>query len=329
MDPHDEGIVECQIEKHLVFLRPSMSRKKIPFIALHKCFRHPLPEGHRFPMAKYELLPQQLLYEAIVTKDDFFAPDPVEIKFLTKVHQASYLERLLHLTLDPREVRRIGFPRSEALVDRELRITNGTILAALAALKRGIGFNIAGGTHHAGSDWGEGFCLLNDQAVAASYLVHQLQVKKVLIIDLDVHQGNGTAEIFQNEPRVFTFSVHGQNNYPFKKEKSDWDIGLPDGTKGSEYLKIVEEALQTIYYKVRPEFIFYQAGVDVLETDKMGKLKLTLEDCRQRDQMVFRFCKKWNLPVQVSMGGGYSAQLRNLLTAHCNTFKEGILLLLR
>lgn len=306
-----------------------MSPKNIPFIAHQKIFNHALPEGHRFPMVKYELLPEQLLYEGIVTREDFFEPHPVEFRYLAQVHKKTYLNKLLQLSLDAKEVRRIGFPLTAGLVERELCIADGTIKSAKAALQRGIGFNIAGGTHHAGSDWGEGFCLLNDQAVAAGYLVHQLGFKNILILDLDVHQGNGTAEIFENEPRVYTVSVHGQNNFPFKKERSDWDIGLPDGLKGDAYLKVLEEVLQSVHEKVQPEFVFYQAGVDVLGTDKMGKLKLTLEDCRQRDQQVFRFCKRWNLPVQVSMGGGYSSRLQNIITAHCNTYKEGISLLLR
>ncbi len=301
-----------------------MPTSNLPFIAFHPIFKHPLPEGHRFPMIKYELLPEQLLLEGVVTEDDFFTAEIIDKKFLTDIHDEDYMRRLFDLSLDKKEIRRIGFPLSDQLIERELRIADGTIRAALVALENGIGFNIAGGTHHAGFDWGEGFCLLNDQAIAAGYLVRQQGFKKVLIIDLDVHQGNGTANIFQNDDRVFTFSMHGQNNFPFEKEISDLDVGLVDGILGKDYLTILEDKLSTLFETVQPEFVFYQSGVDVLESDKMGKLKLTLEDCRQRDRMVFDYCKRYDLPVQVSMGGGYSKSLSDIVNAHCNTFKEGI-----
>lgn len=299
-----------------------------PFIALHSSFNHSLPEGHRFPMIKYELLPEQLLLEGIVSEEDFFEPDLLSKKYLKKVHDSHYLQRLFNLSLDKKEIRRIGFPLSQELVDRELHIAQGTVTAAEAAFKRGIGFNIAGGTHHAGRSWGEGFCLLNDQAIAAQFLLDHYNLKQILIIDLDVHQGNGTANIFQNEHRVFTFSMHGKNNFPFEKEKSDWDVGLPDAITGKEYLAILAESLGKLPLRVQPEFIFFQAGVDVLSTDKMGKLNLEIENCRQRDILVFDFCRKWHLPVEVSMGGGYSSQIRDIVNAHCHTYKEGIAALL-
>lgn len=214
-------------------------RHKPPYIAWHPIFSHPLPEGHRFPMIKYELLPKQLLWEGVVTREDFFSPKPLDEQYLKGIHDKGYVDKLLSLSLNPKEIRRIGFPLSKRLIERELRIAEGTINAAKAALERGIGFNIAGGTHHAGTNWGEGFCMLNDQAIAAGFLIRQMNFKQILIIDLDVHQGNGTAAIFKNEPRVFTFSIHGQNNFPFKKESSDWDVGLPDDTNGEEYLQIL------------------------------------------------------------------------------------------
>ncbi len=296
----------------------------MPFIAWHPIFKHPLPEGHRFPMLKYELLHEQLLYEGVVKEDDFFRPSLLDLKFLKGVHCQTYWQRLLALDLSAKEMRRIGFPLSKQLIARELCIAEGTIRTAEGAFQTGIGFNIAGGTHHAGKDWGEGFCLLNDQAIAAQYLLNYHKIKQILIIDLDVHQGNGTADIFENEKRVFTFSMHGQNNFPFKKEQSDWDIGLPDETTGSLYLQTLSEALASLNKRVRPEFVFFQSGVDVLKTDKMGKLQLSIGDCRQRDIQVFEFCRKNRLPVQVSMGGGYSGQIRDIVNAHCNTYKEGI-----
>lgn len=294
------------------------------FIAYHPIFKHPLPEGHRFPMIKYELLPKQLLLEGVVDESAFFAPEIVDLEHLKGVHDAEYVQRLMKLSLDKKEIRRIGFPLSDQLIERELRIAEGAIKASEAALKSKIGFSIAGGTHHAGRDFGEGFCLLNDQAIAANFLLNHYDLKQILIIDLDVHQGNGTAHIFQDEPRVFTFSMHGQNNFPFIKEQSDLDIGLPDGIIGDDYLAILTEKLEQLFDLTTPDFVFYQSGVDVIESDKLGKLKLTLDDCRQRDRMVFEQCEKHNLPVQVSMGGGYSKNLSDIINAHCNTYKEGI-----
>lgn len=300
----------------------------MPFIAWHPIFNFPLPEGHRFPMLKYELLHDQLLYEDVVKENAYFTPEMPEEKFLSAVHQESYIKRLLTLRLSRQEIRRIGFPLSQQLVERELLIVQGTITAAVTALQNKIGFNIAGGTHHAGSNWGEGFCLLNDQAVAARYLLDYQNIRQVLIIDLDVHQGNGTAEIFQHEKRVFTFSMHGRNNFPFHKEKSDLDIGLEDDTAGDKYLNLLEKNLDLLFKKVHPDFVFFQAGADVLKSDKMGKLKLTKEDCKVRDKIVFNYCKQHDLSVQVSMGGGYSAALKDIVDAHCNTYKEGISALL-
>lgn len=305
-----------------------MNQEKTPFIAWHPLFNHPLPERHRFPMKKYELLLDQLLSEGFITERDLFIPKPIERKFLEDIHSNSYLEKLFTLSLDRKEIRDIGLPLSQTLIDRELTIAGGTVQAARVAIERGIGFNIAGGTHHAGTNWGEGFCLLNDQAVAASYLIKNIGLQRILFIDLDVHQGNGTAHIFKNEDRVFTFSMHGQNNYPFKKEQSDWDVGLPDGTSGKEYLPILSKKLDELYEQSQPEFVFFQAGADVLETDKLGRLKLSMEDCRKRDYLVFQFCKKWQLPVQISMGGGYSSQISNIVDAHLNTYKTGIQMLL-
>lgn len=296
-----------------------------PFIAFHPSFVHALPEGHRFPMLKYDLLPQQLLYEEVVEKDDFFQPSCLPLDYLKGVHEDTYWKRFISLTLNKKEVQRIGFPQSKEIINRELRIAQGTITAAEIALKKtGLGFNIAGGTHHAGKDFGEGFCMLNDQAIAAHYLLEKQGLNKILIIDLDVHQGDGTADIFEKEDRVFTLSVHGENNFPFEKKVSDLDVGLADDIGGDEYLCILDKTLKRLFNIVEPEFVFFQSGTDVLQTDTMGRIKLDKEACRQRDQLVFNYCKNYHLPVQVSMGGGYSKQIRNIVDAHCNTFKEGI-----
>jgi len=290
-------------------------------IAFHPIYKHPLPEGHRFPMLKYELLPQQLLHEGIVSKDDFFTPEIPDLKYILAVHQKEYVDDLLNLTLDARKARKIGFPLSSELVERELRIANGTILGCKKALETGIAFNIAGGTHHAYSNHGEAFCLLNDQAIGAHYLLDEKLASKILIIDLDVHQGNGTAEIFQNNPDVFTFSIHGKSNYPFKKEISDLDIALPDKTSDADYLKIVNEFVPKLIEQEKPEFIFYLSGVDILDSDKLGKLGCSIEACKKRDEIVFKNCKKFGIPVQCSMGGGYSPEIKTIIEAHANTYR--------
>ncbi|WP_316803515.1 histone deacetylase [Pedobacter nototheniae] len=290
-------------------------------IAHHLLYAHPLPVGHRFPMLKYELIPEQLLHEGIIEVDNLFSPGIVAEDIVLLTHQKEYWEQLRDLTLPPREQRRIGFPLTAQLLERELRITKGTIDAAGYAMANGIAFNVAGGTHHSGSNWGEGFCLLNDQAIAANYLLNNKIANRILIIDLDVHQGNGTAEIFTNETRVFTFSMHADKNFPFRKEQSDLDIALNDGIGDDEYLPILERNLNQIFELHQPDFVFYLSGVDVLSTDKLGKLALSKAGCKERDRMVLKKCIDKNVPVQVSMGGGYSVDIKDIVDAHCNTYK--------
>ena len=290
-------------------------------IAFHPIYKHPLPEGHRFPMEKYELLPQQLLHEGTCSKENFFEPDFPKEEDVLAVHDQEYFEQLKNLTLDRKAVRKIGFPLSRGLIDRELRIAQGTIEAVHFALENGIAMNIAGGTHHAYSFRGEGFCLLNDQAIAASYLLRNKLAKKILIVDLDVHQGNGTAQIFSEEPSVFTFSMHGKKNYPFEKEISDLDIELENGTEDEEYLKILKNTLPKLIDRVKPDFIFYLSGVDILASDKLGKLACTEAGAKERDRFVLQTCHDKKIPVEVSMGGGYSPQIRHIIDAHTNTFR--------
>jgi acetoin utilization deacetylase AcuC-like enzyme len=292
-------------------------------IAWHPLYAHPLPEGHRFPMLKYELIPEQLLHEGLIKPDHLFAPEPLSEELVLLTHYPAYWEQLRDLTLPAKEQRRIGFPLTAQLVERELRIAQGSVEGALYAQQHGIAFNVAGGTHHAGSNWGEGFCLLNDQAIAANYLLSKGLASRILIIDLDVHQGNGTAEIFYGQPRVFTFSMHGEKNFPFRKERSDLDIALEDGCEDDEFLTRLAIALKGLL-REKPDFVFYLSGVDVLESDSLGKLALTKFGCRERDRLVFRFCKDNGLPVQVSMGGGYSPDIKDIVDAHCNTFKTGL-----
>lgn len=290
-------------------------------IAYHPIYKHPLPEGHRFPMEKYELLPKQLLHEGTCVAENFFEPSPAADEDILRVHIGSYLNDLKDLSLDDRAVRKTGFPLSKSLVEREIKIAGGTIEACEYALEYGVAFNIAGGTHHAYSGHGEAFCLLNDQAIAAKYLQHKNLAKKILIIDLDVHQGNGTAAIFEGDDSVFTFSMHGKNNYPFKKETSDLDIDLPDGTGDEEYLKILKETLPAVIEQQQPDFIFYLSGVDIISTDKLGKLGCSVAGCRERDRFILQTFHDLKIPVQVSMGGGYSPEIKTIIDAHANTYR--------
>ena len=290
-------------------------------IAFDPIYVLPLPENHRFPMEKYDLLPKQLVHEGTCDPEDFFSPQAVDDQIVKVIHQKEYVERLKHMKLDLSEVRKIGFPISQQLVEREFIIAGGTIEGALKSLKSGISFNIAGGTHHAHSSHGEAFCMLNDQAISARYLLDHQHAKKVLIIDLDVHQGNGTAEIFKKEERVFTFSMHGKKNYPFKKENSDWDIALEDDTGDEVYLNLLNDTLPRLFERADPDFVFYLSGVDVVDTDRLGRLGLSIEGCKKRDEQVLKFCHKRSLPAQCSMGGGYSKDIKLIIEAHANTFR--------
>ncbi len=290
-------------------------------IAFSPIYKYELPDGHRFPMAKYELLPEQLLWEGTVSEANFFHPELLTEEVALLTHTAEWWAKMNEIRLSEKEIRAIGFPINEHFVRRGRHISNGTLQCAQWALQFGCAMNIAGGTHHAFADRGEGFCCFNDQAVAANWLLKKELAQKILIVDLDVHQGNGTAKIFENEPRVFTFSMHGERNYPIRKEKSDLDIGLPDGTEDAFYLKTLRENLPRIADAFQPDFVFYQSGVDILESDKLGRLSVSRSGCRERDEIVLSFCKDNRLPVVVSMGGGYSPRIADIVEAHANTFR--------
>lgn len=293
-------------------------------IAWNPIFAHPLPEGHRFPMIKYELIPEQLLHEGVITPSQLVSPRACEDSTILLTHESTYLDKLNQQTLSEREQKRIGFPQSPMLTLREKVITQGTIDCCLSALKTGVALNVAGGTHHAFADRGEGFCLLNDFAVAANWLLSKKLSQKILIIDLDVHQGNGTAKIFESQPAVFTFSMHGAHNYPFHKERSDFDVPLADGTDDNTYLSLLELHLSNLISEIKPDFAFYLSGVDILETDKFGKLKVTMGGCKQRDHLVYSTLHQLKIPCVTAMGGGYSADVRLIVEAHCNTFREAM-----
>jgi len=290
-------------------------------IAYHPIYTHPLPDGHRFPMIKYELLPKQLIHEGTCDEDNFFTPEIPDSKPILAVHTEVYYTSLQELSIPRREARKIGFPLSQDLVNREVIIADGTIKATHYALQHGIAMNIAGGTHHAYTDHGEAFCLLNDQAIGARYLLQENLAKKILIVDLDVHQGNGTAEIFAKDDQVFTFSMHGASNYPFKKEISDLDIALPNDTNDEKYLDILKKTLPKLIDEQQPDFIFYLSGVDILATDKLGKLGCSVKGCAERDRFVLQSCKDLQIPVMCSMGGGYSPDIKIIVDAHANTFR--------
>lgn len=291
-------------------------------IAYSPVYIYPLPEGHRFPMIKYELLPEQLVREGTVLEDNFFCPEPLDDSEILSTHTVEYLNKLNNLTLSPKEIRNIGFPVSTELVNRGKIIASGTYQCALYSLKYGVSMNIAGGTHHSFADRGEGFCLFNDVALATRLLIKNHNIRKILIVDLDVHQGNGTAKIFENTPEVFTFSMHGEKNYPTRKEKSNLDIGLPDKTEGDVYLNVLYENLHKLLHDFCPEIAFYNAGVDILETDKLGRLSVSKKDTLHRDEMVFRLMKTNKIPVVAVMGGGYSEKLSDILDAHANTYRS-------
>jgi acetoin utilization deacetylase AcuC-like enzyme len=290
-------------------------------IAWSEIYAHPLPENHRFPMIKYNLIPEQLLYEGTITEDNLFAPYPLEEQYILNTHDALYWHRLKNQQLSRTEIRKTGFPMSKQLVEREVTIMQGTLQAARYALEYGIGFNIAGGTHHAFTDRGEGFCLLNDIAIAANYLLENEGIRQVLVVDLDVHQGNGTAEIFRDKPEVFTFSMHGARNYPMHKEKSDLDIALADNTDDDTYLQLLTENINRLVDEVQPDFMFFQSGVDVLESDKLGRLALSISGCKERDRIVLKCCKQNDIPLALCMGGGYSSHIAHIVEAHANTYR--------
>ena len=290
-------------------------------IAWDPLYHHPLPENHRFPMEKYSLLPEQLIFEGTITQDQFFIPEPVSEKQILLCHDKQYWGRLENLELSAAEIRKTGFPLSRQLIQREITIAGGTVQAARFALEHGVAMNIAGGTHHAFTNRGEGFCLLNDVAIAASVLLDEKLIDSALVVDLDVHQGNGTAEIFQSNLNVFTFSMHGKKNYPLHKECSDLDVELEDGISDDEYLDLLNKHLNYLKENVKSDFIFYQAGVDVLATDKLGRLGLSIQGCRERDRLLFDMAFQLNIPIVVTMGGGYSERIADIIEAHANTFR--------
>ena len=272
-------------------------------------------------MIKYELIPEQLIYEGTVSEDQFFHPEPLSDKQLLLTHTAEFLDKLKNQTLSAKEIRAIGFPMTPLLIQRGRHIANGTLQCAKYAMEHGVAMNIAGGTHHSFADHGEGFCIYNDIALSAHNLLATGKIKKALVVDLDVHQGNGTAKIFEGDNRVYTWSMHGERNYPTRKENSDLDTALPDKTEDALYLKTVRDILPRLIDEVEPDIVFYLSGVDILESDKLGRLSVSITGCKERDKIVLETCKKNNLPVAISMGGGYSPRIVDIIDAHANTYR--------
>lgn len=277
-------------------------------------------EGHVFPIKKFELVRDQLLAEETLSVSQIVEPEPANIKDILLVHTEDYVNRLRGGNLTAKEVRRLGLPWSESLVRRSFLATSGTINAARSALINGISSNLAGGTHHAFPDRGEGFCVLNDVAIAIRVLQRKNLAKRFLVVDCDVHQGNGTAFIFEDETDVFTFSMHGAKNYPLFKEKSSLDIELPDKTSDAEFLETVSEALPRIFLN-EPDIVFYLAGADPFEKDKLGRLGLTIEGLRRRDETILEYARKLDIPIVTVMSGGYALDMRDTVEIHCNTIR--------
>jgi len=301
-----------------------------------KCFYSdtfvlPLPAHHRFPMAKYRLLRERLVADGVLTPDDLGVPEAVTVDELRLAHEASYVDAVLAGALPSEMQRRIGFPWSEMMVERSRRSAGATLAAARIALAAGsaspaIAANLAGGTHHAFADRGEGYCVFNDVAIAARVLRRDGAIRRAVVVDCDVHQGNGTASIFRDQAAVYTLSFHGEKNFPFKKEISDRDVEFADGTGDDEYLSALVRHVPEVLDEQRPDLVFYLAGADPYEGDRLGRLKLTIDGLRARDRFVLEACADRQIPVAIAMSGGYAPDVDAIVTIHSNTIREAVAL---
>ncbi|MCA8987807.1 MAG: histone deacetylase [Planctomycetaceae bacterium] len=281
----------------------------------------PLPSGHRFPVDKYRALRDRICQEGLVDAASLIPSRSATDKELQRVHAEAYLQSIFQGTIDPKAMRRIGFPWSEKLVIRSRHSTGATLGAAEAALACGFGINLAGGTHHAFADRGEGYCVFNDVAVAARQLQSQFGLRNILVIDCDVHQGNGTAAIFRDDPSVFTFSIHGAHNFPLHKEISDLDLALDDETRDEEYLRLLQTGLEKISSRFQPGFVFYLAGADPFQEDRFGRMKLTKSGLQERDRLVLEWMRDRNVPVAIAMAGGYAPQISDIVDIQSTTVR--------
>jgi acetoin utilization deacetylase AcuC-like enzyme len=283
-----------------------------------------LPAGHRFPIDKYQRIRDAAIDRGLLGPRQVEEPDRMERWALELVHSTTYVDAVLEGTLTAAQLRRLGFPWSPGLRERSLRTAQGTLEAARDALECGLGINLAGGTHHAFPGHGEGFCVFNDVAVAVRVLQREGHVARAAIVDLDVHQGNGTARIFADDPDVFTFSMHGARNYPFRKETSRLDVGLPDGCNDARYLELLAAHLDPVLDSARPDLVCYVAGADPYRDDRFGRLGLTIAGLRVRDRMVFTACRRRGLPVVMTLAGGYARELEDVVTIQTGTIEEGL-----
>ncbi|HEY2378518.1 MAG TPA: histone deacetylase [Gemmatimonadaceae bacterium] len=282
-------------------------------------YTFPLPAGHRFPIGKYQLLREQVLINGIVAPEALREPERATREALQLVHTADYVDRFLEGRLSPEELRRLGFPWSSALVERSLRAVGGTCEAAAAALEDGVAMNLAGGTHHAFADHGEGFCVFNDVAIAIRALQRTHRVRRAAIVDLDVHQGNGTNAIFAGDESVFTFSMHGGRNYPFHKIPGSLDVELPDGTRDDDYLDQLTSRLPTVLARASADLVVYLAGADPHEGDALGRLGLSFNGLARRDALVIDLCREVGIPVAITIAGGYGRNLDDTVRIHLET----------
>ena len=276
----------------------------------------PLPEGHRFPMLKYSALRERVAASSICGPGELREPDAVTDEEILRAHNPDYLSRVVSGTLTEKEMRRIGFPWSGRMVERSRRASGGTVGACLAALEEGFAANLAGGTHHAFAGRGEGYCVFNDSAIAARAVQAAGLVERVVVIDTDVHQGNGTAAILAGDPSVFTFSIHGEKNFPFHKEKSDLDVPLPDGAEDGTFLDALATGLEQALDASEPGLAIYLAGADPFVGDRLGRLSVTKEGLAERDRIVLEGCRERGVPVAVTMAGGYSEDVRDIVDVH-------------
>ncbi len=284
-------------------------------------FELPLPDRHRFPMSKYRLLRERILEDSIVSQCELSVPSAATNHQLRRVHTREYLEAICQGDLTDVEIRRIGFPWSLAMVERSRRSTGATIEAGFAALEEGLAGNLAGGTHHAFAGNGQGFCVFNDVCVAARAMQSEGRVKNVLVVDCDVHQGNGTSSIARGDASLFSFSMHCEKNYPFQKTQGDYDIPLPEGTTDEFYLEQLESGLKFVFDSFLPDFVFYLAGADPYSSDRLGLLDLSKEGLATRDQMVMDFCCEKGIPIAFAMAGGYAPEISDIVDIHFQTVK--------
>jgi acetoin utilization deacetylase AcuC-like enzyme len=282
-------------------------------------YTFPLPEGHRFPVAKYAMLRDRVVADGIIAADHVFDPAAATDDDLLLVHTAEYVHRFNEGLLDAAEIRRLGFPWSPELVERSRRAVGGTLEASRHALRQGIAMNLAGGTHHAFADHGEGFCVYNDVAIAIRSLRHDGLIRRAAVVDLDVHQGNGTHAILGGDPAVYTFSMHGGRNYPFHKVPGTLDIELADRTGDDDYLAALTLALPRVLADSAPDIVFYIAGADPHEGDALGRLALTFDGLVERDRYVLRECREVGIPVAIVIGGGYGRNIEDTVQVHVNT----------